>query len=83
MVPTILEFIKENPDYNTAELMSEYTKLQVKAALEAASNSRCINMYNKLWFAQSIEPETTFFERVNITINKQAIIDSYHLNNII
>lgn len=31
-----LEFIKNNPTYNRAELMVEFAKLHVKAALEAA-----------------------------------------------
>lgn len=34
-----LIFIKENPDYNRAELMIEFAKLHVREALKAALNN--------------------------------------------
>lgn len=54
----------------------------VQSALEAAANSRCLNMYDKLWYSQSITPGTKFLDTVNITIDKDSILNSYPLTNI-
>jgi hypothetical protein len=60
----------------------EFAKIQVEAALKAASESRCINMYGKTWFAQRIEVGIKLLDAVNITVDKNTIINSYPLENI-
>jgi hypothetical protein len=62
--------------------MIEFAKLHVEAALKAASESRCINMFDKPWKAYSLEPGTKILDVVNITVNKNLIINSYPLENI-
>jgi len=72
-------------DYTPNEvysIMIGFAKLHVEAALKAASESRCINMYDKTWFAQSLEPGTKILDRVNITVYKDSILNAYPLNNI-
>jgi hypothetical protein len=67
---------------NIEETMIEFAKLHVEAALKAASESRCINMFDKPWKAYSLEPGTKILDVVNITVNKNLIINSYPLENI-
>ena len=62
--------------------MIEFAKLHVEAALKEASESRCIEMLNKTWYAYSLEPGTKVLERINITVNKNSILNSYPLTNI-
>ena len=73
---------KQSPMMNIPNAMIEFAKLHVEAALKAASESRCINMYDKTWFAQSLEPSTKILDRVNITVYKDSILNAYPLNNI-
>jgi len=84
-IPTAREFQwikKKYRDDVAKEIMIEFAQLHVEAALKAASESRCINMYNKTWFAQSLEPGTKILDRVNITVDKDSILNSYPLDNI-
>ena len=92
-IPTAEEFVKEfrktNPIANAESIEHwisqhciEFAKLHLEPALKAASESRCINMYNKTWFAQSLEPGTKILDRVNITVDKDSILNSYPLDNI-
>ncbi len=92
-VPTAEEFI-ENDYYHLHldtdsiclasihDAMIEFAKLHVEAALKEASESRCIKMHDKIWFAQSLEPGTKILDRVNITVDKDSILNSYPLENI-
>jgi hypothetical protein len=88
-IPTAVEFL-DNPryyqdpsSYNTQLAMIEFAKLHVEAALKEAGESRCINMFGQTWFAQSLEPGTKVLERVNITVDKDAILNAYPLDSII
>ena len=69
-------------DIDICKAFIEFAKLHVEAALKAASESRCINMYDKTWFAQSLEPGTKILDRVNITVDKESILNAYPLTNI-
>ena len=72
-------------DYTPNEvyrIMIGFAKMHVEAALKAASESRCINMYEKTWFTQSLEPGTKILDRVNITVYKDSILNAYPLNDI-
>jgi hypothetical protein len=87
-IPTAKEFLLEAgfPGHANHGLcptwMIEFAKLHVEAALKAASESRCINMFDKPWKAYSLEPGTKILDIVNITVNKNLIINSYPLENI-
>jgi len=69
--------------YDIKTAMVEFAKLHVEAALKEAGESRCINMFGQTWFAQSLEPGTKVLERVNITVDKDAILNAYPLDSII
>jgi hypothetical protein len=64
------------------DCMIEFAKLHVEQALKEASESRCIKMHDKIWFAQSLEPGTKILDRVNITVDKDSILNSYPIENI-
>lgn len=68
----------------TSELIEKYAikfaKMHVDAALKEASESRCINMYGKTWFSQSLEPGRIVLNTINITVDKDSILNSYPLN---
>ena len=94
-IPTAEEFLKdlqheyeETGEYkmyfaiDIPNKLKEFAKLHVERALKEASESRCINMYNKTWFAQSLEAGTKVLDRVNITVDKDSILNSYSLDNI-
>jgi hypothetical protein len=93
-VPTAEEFLQNykndsdhyaDQDYSEGRLikaLQEFAKLHVEAALKEASESRCIKMHDKIWFAQSLEPGTKILDRVNITVDKDSILNSYPLDNI-
>ena len=84
-IPTAEAFLKMNniKAYPIdTQMMIEFAKLHVEQALKEASESRCINMYNKTWFAQSLEAGTKVLDRVNITVDKDSILNSYSLDNI-
>jgi hypothetical protein len=94
-LPTAEEFLKNKSDSfdtqmrrntyykdNVECLCIEFAKLHVQAALKAASESRCINMYDKTWFAQSLEPGTKILDTVNITVDKDSILNAYPLEKI-
>ena len=92
-IPTAMDLLdKKYPDFenldsgciwsNIEETMVEFAKLHVEAALKAAGESRCINMFGQTWFAQSLEPGTKVLERVNITVDKDSILNSYLLDSI-
>jgi hypothetical protein len=76
------KMVNENDEITSTDMMIEFAKLHVEQALKAASESRCINMYDKTWFAQSLEPGTKILDRVNITVDKDSILNSYLLTNI-
>jgi hypothetical protein len=57
--------------------MIEFAKLHVKAALQAAADSRCIKMFDQTWYAQSLEPGTKVLDRVDITVDKESILNAY------
>jgi len=75
-------FFSSISDIQCRNAMIEFAKLHVEQALKEASESRCINMYNKTWFAQSLEAGTKVLDRVNITVDKDSILNSYSLDNI-
>jgi hypothetical protein len=75
--------LKSSFDLNDIkDCMIEFAKLHVEQALKEASESRCIKMHDKIWFAQSLEPGTKILDRVNITVDKDSILNSYPLENI-
>ncbi len=61
----------------TPEQLNEYTANVIKRALETAAETRCIKIFDKNWFAYSIEEGTKFFDRVNVTIDKQSITNTF------
>jgi hypothetical protein len=86
-IPTAEEFLDAKSDYmysptTTIDIMIEFAKLHVEAALKEASESRCIKMLEKTWYEYSLEPDTTILARINITVNKDSILNSYPLTNI-
>ena len=85
-IPTAEEFLKtqfkKGNSIGTYDLMIEFAKLHVESALKAASESKCINMYDKTWFAQFLEPGTKILDSINITVDKESILNSYPLENI-
>ena len=85
-LPTAYQFLTnftDEPDDDTIyKAMIEFAKLHVEAALKEASESRCIDMYGKTWFSQSLEPGTKVLDTINITIDKDSILNSYPLDNI-
>lgn len=68
--------------YDIKTAMVEFAKIKVQEALQAASESRCLEMFGQTWYAQSLEPGTKVLDRVNITVNKEAILNSYPLDSI-
>jgi hypothetical protein len=86
-IPTAEEFLNANSDYmysptTTIDIMKEFAKLHVEAALKEASESRCIKMLEKTWYEYSLEPGTSVLARINITVDKDSILNSYSLTNI-
>jgi hypothetical protein len=39
-------------------------------------------MYDKTWVAQSLEPGTKILDTVNITVDKESILNAYPLEKI-
>jgi hypothetical protein len=62
---------------DAAKLCVQFAKMHVKAALEAAAKSRCIRMFDQTWHAQSLAPSTKILDRVDITVDKQSILNAY------
>lgn len=62
------------------ELLIEFAKLHVQTALETTPESRCIKMFDQTWYAQSLIPGTTIIGKIDITIDKDSIINDYPLN---
>jgi len=85
-IPTAEEFAKTHHPMKTYpvdhQMMIEFAKLHVEAALKEASESRCIKMLEKTWYEYSLEPNTTILARINITVDKDSILNSYQLTNI-
>jgi len=94
-IPTAQEFIKSTElvvkfdntngcilEEELPNLLKNFAKLHVEAALKKASESRCINMLEKTWYEYSLEPGTTILARINITVDKDSILNSYPLTNI-
>jgi hypothetical protein len=77
-----LWFETSNDAKEHIKAMIDFTKLHVEQALKEASESRCIKMHDKIWFAQSLEPGTKILDTVNITVDKDSILNSYPLENI-
>ena len=70
-IPTAHQFIRDAPYLDsTANLMKEFAKLHVKAALEAASQNA--DAYNKPKFKGDINP----------VVDLDSILNSYPLENI-
>jgi hypothetical protein len=67
---------------SVSEAMIKFAELHVEAALKAASESKCINMLGKPWRGYSLEPGTKILDVVNISVNKDSILNSYPLTNI-
>jgi hypothetical protein len=60
-----------------SQWLIDFAKLHVKAALQAAADSRCIKMFDQTWYAQSLEPGTKVLDRVDITVDKESILNAY------
>ena len=69
-IPTTDKFIKDNPDYNRGELMVEFAKLHVIAALRQASfEAKTMVMY--------VPAATIEYQEV---VDQDSIRNSYPLN---
>ena len=75
-IPTAEEFLETDKDWNrtTAQMMIEFAKLHVEAALKIASEeAKTFDVYNES--CGDLECKVTF-------IKKDSIINSYPLENI-
>lgn len=71
-IPTILEFIQNNPTYNRAELATEFAKLHVQAALQTAAEKADI----EVWLDYQGENGSSYI------VDRQSILLAYPLENI-
>ena len=69
MIPTAEEFLETDKDWNrtTAQMMIEFAKLHVEAALEEANRKVIVTYY---------------YDEGGIRVNKDSILNSYPLENI-
>lgn len=68
--------IEQKGYFFTPEQLNEYTSNIIKQALKTAAESRCIKIFDKNWFTYSFEEGTKFFDRVNVTIDKESITNT-------
>ena len=68
MIPTAEEFLETDKDWNrtTAQMMIEFAKLHVEAALEEANRKVIV----------------TYYYDEGIRVNKDSILNAYPLENI-
>ena len=90
-IPTATEFLDKGNFNNTTDMLIEFAKLHVEAALEAASEKTLINRKPTGNGDSSDEEISTCFEGdlgyedyipVEYTINKESILNAYPLTNI-
>lgn len=61
----------------TQEELNQLLSNVINQTLKTVAETRCLKIFGKNWFAYSFEPGSKFLDRVNITIDKESIINTF------